>query len=132
VVLSIQREVKELRFTPKTLGKLIDELISYCDENGEPPVAHVVRKIVGVTEEQLDIWRRGDSGAGFSEAVKRLDDYRTYFWLKKGLDDPRWASFSTFNLKQTMNGGFSDKREGDNGDVTITLKMEGVGSDAFG
>lgn len=120
-----------MKYTAKWLGGKIDELIEYCDENGEPPVSHVVRKIIGVSEDEITRWRSGEDGEAFAGAVRRLDDYRTYFWLKKGLDDPRWASFSTFNLKQSINGGFSDK-PADGGEVTVRLRLEGVGADAFG
>ena len=108
------------------LEKLIDGLIRYCDEENEPPVAFIVRKKLGLGEEELDILRSGEKGKPLREAVLRLDEYRTYFWIKKGLGDPKWATFSTFNIKEL-------RGEGEDGHKTTTLRvvLDGVGSDAF-
>lgn len=108
------------------LERLIDGLIRYCDEENEPPVAFILRKKLGLGEEELDALRAGKRGKSLREAVKRLDEYRTYFWIKKGLGDPKWATFSSFNIKEL-------RGEGDEGRGSVTLRviLDGVGGDAF-
>lgn len=108
------------------LEKRIDGLIDYCDSENEPPVAFIVRKKLGLTERELDKLRNGERGKTLQEAVMRLDEYRTYFWIKKGLGDPKWATFSTFNIKE-LRGESEDGRH----DVTLKVILDGVGGDAF-
>lgn len=107
----------------------IERLIAYCDENREPPSAHIVRKVMKLSESELEALR--GKGVRYAKAAEKLDDYRTYFWLKKALDDPKWATFATFNLKQSANGGYCDKPSGEKGEVTIRLELSGVGKEAF-
>ena len=110
--------------SPSILERRIDELISYCDQNDEPPMGFVTRARLGLTEAELDAMRRGDMGEGFKAAVERLDDYREYFWTRKGLRDPKLATFSTFNLKELKGGEDSER-------IKITVVTEGVGEGAF-
>jgi len=116
-----------MRHTVEELRNSISLVIDCCLESGEPPASHVLRRVAGISEEELNEAREEP---GYAEEVRRLDEFRTYFWLRKGLDDPRLATFASFNLKQPMNGGFNDK--GGNTGVRVKIVMEGVGDNAFG
>lgn len=111
------------------MERRVDRLIAYCDENGEPPTSFVMRKILGMPESDLDALRDGKLGKGVREAVLRLDDYRTYFWTRKGITDSKLATFSTFNLKLLMG---ADEKGETGREVRVNVRMEGVGDDAFG
>lgn len=82
-----------------------------------------------LSESELESLRA--KGERYAKAAERLDDYRTYFWLKRALDDPKWATFATFNLKQSSNGGYCDKPAADSGEIKIRLELSGVGGEAF-
>ena len=113
------------RISGAEMERRVDELIRYCDDSGEPPTSFVMRKILGMPESELEALREGRLGKKVREEVLRLDDYRTYFWTRKGISDSKLATFSTFNLKLLM-GGEEDK------DIRVNVRMEGVGDDAFG
>lgn len=111
--------------TSGELEERIDRLIDLCDRGNEPPTAYIIRRELGIGEEELEALRDGSRGKRFAEAAKRLDEYRAYFWTKKALNDPKWATFSTFNIKE-LRGGDEEGRG-----VTLTVKLDGVGKDAF-
>ncbi len=118
-----------MRCSAAEYERKIDLFIEHCRNSGDPPTSFVMRQVMGITKKQFDELRQ--KGESYERAAEKLDEFRTYFWIKKGLDDPRWATFSTFNLKQADNGGFSDKPEGQSGEVVIRVDMSGVGPEAF-
>lgn len=113
----------------KELEERVERLIELCEGSGEPPSAFTVRKVVGVSESELN--ELAAKGGRFQRACERLREYRTYFWLKKALDDPKYATFAAFNLKQSVNGGFSDKPSDGGGEVRVRVELSGVGGEAF-
>ena len=114
-------------FTRREIEALIDSVIDHCVKTGDPPVGYVVETCTGMTEEKI----REEAGrAGAGEVMERLGRFRTYFWLRRAIDDPRWATFAMFNLRQRENGGYQDKAPAP-APEEIVVRMEGVGQGAF-
>ncbi len=106
-------------------------------------MSYNLRRVCGISEEDLDRIRAlaKSSDGTLSEderarrerlmdCVRQLDEFRTAFWLKQGLDNPRLASFAVFNLRQARNGGFTD-RPLKSDPCEILVRLDGVGEDAF-
>ena len=103
----------------------VAELIDYCEATGEPPVAHVTEKLLGLSEDELAAMRRGERGEAKRKEAERLQSYREYFWVKKGLSDSKWATFSTFFLKELKG------EDGEDGAEILTVRFEGRTEDVF-
>ena len=134
----------EYRLTPEQLDEKLDELYEYCIANKTPPVPFNIRKVVGVSEDALEKWRKMADGLdpgdesdeaqtkrAYREVLKKLDELRTAFWQNVAFDNPKLQAFAMFNLKQPYNGGYTDKPSNDATSVEITIKNGGVGSGAF-
>lgn len=133
---------------PDRLRDGIRELMATCEETGEPPVAYKLRQVTGIGERELEEIRgyrqltarernrltepERRRRTELMEAVERLDEYRTWYWLKRGLDNPRLVTFAMFNLRQPSNGGYSDGRGGQSAQrAEVVIETEGVGDGAF-
>ena len=114
-------------FTRREIEALVDGIIRHCMETGDPPVGYVVEKCTGMTEETIKNEADRADARGIWE---RLGRFRTYFWLRRAIDDPRGATFAMFNLRQMENGGDQDKAPA-SGPGEIVIRMDGVGGDAF-
>lgn len=110
--------------SPVGFERKLNNFISYCDAEDEPPTAFIIAQRLGVGEAELAAMRRGEMGDRLKAAAARLDDYREYYWTRKGLREPKLATFSTFNLKE-LRGGEDGER------IKITVVTEGVGDEAF-
>lgn len=135
--------------TPEELDVKIDEFIAYCNEHNEPPTDYVIRYVIGISDNTIQQYRHyadleipdeadEDEKAvivkkrALGERIKKIDLYRTHFWQKQGLDNPKAIGLANFALKQPQNGGWTD-REQKRDDVTITVKLGKIdASEAFG
>lgn len=124
----------EKELSAEAFEERVQRFIDFCDGFDEPPAAFNLRTVglsadaveqarafenLSDAERQKLSKRERDKRQRKLDAVHRLDEYRTAFWLRQGLRNPRLASFATFNLRQ----------EADSQNVFVNLS--GVGDDAF-
>ncbi len=123
---------KEL--SAETFEERVQHFIDYCNELDEPPAAFNLRA-VGLSSDAVEqarafenlsdsernklSKRERDKRQRKLDAVHRLDEFRTAFWLRQGLRNPRLASFATFNLRQEPDS------------QSVSVNLSGVGDDAF-
>lgn len=141
------------KLSAEELEAKIDEVIDYCDAHQEPPVSFILRKIAGISDDTINRYRKaadGESEDGSDEggdeaavtrretdrryaaAIKKWDEYRTAFWIRWGMANPKAQGFAAFQLKQPANGGYKDRQDiGGAVEATVTIKTDGVGADAF-
>lgn len=130
---------KDKKISVDELRERLDALFAHCDETLAPPSNLLVSRFLGVSIDRVEAWRKEvvvdedgkERQTEYAEALKKLDEYRTDFWLRVGLSNPKVQAFAMFNLKQPHNGGYTDKPSNDATSVEITIKNGGVGSGAF-
>lgn len=135
-----------LKVTPEEFAALLEKLAEFCDANGEPPDNYILRKVTGITEDDISHWRaytelRADPEASeaekeiirkkkmLAEGVKKLDAYRTHWWEAQALKNPKTIGLVNFALKQQHNGGWTDRWDSGATEVTINVKTDSVGGD---
>ena len=70
----------------------------------------------------------------YGESLKRLVDYRSHWYSRKAITEPRIQSFCIFAAKQRSNGGWTDRQVAEaNGDVNVKVSITGAkgGEEAF-
>jgi hypothetical protein len=147
--------INNRKYTAKAFTERMEEFFTWCTENRKAPINYNLANFFGIsvdtianyrnltvyTDEELEKQAEGDKEKlkelkkdneerkGLSEAVKKLDKFRTNFWIEIGLSDPKLQTFAIFNLKQPFNGGYSDKQQIEAGGVNIVINPNGVGGD---
>ncbi len=124
----------EKELSAEAFDERVQRFIDYCDGLDEPPTALNLRA-VGLSSDTVEQARAFENLSDSErnrlskrernkrqrklDAVHRLDEYRTAFWLRQGLRNPRLASFATFNLRQEPDP------------LSVSVNLSGVGDDAF-
>lgn len=127
------------KLTAEELDAKIDELIEHCETTKHPPSDFLLKNITGVYPSTIWRWCQGDGDKegeeidnAYARAIKKLELYRNHYWLNTGLDNPKLQGFVAFNLKQSCNGGYTDKPNTASGtQIEVTIKQQGLGTDAF-
>ncbi len=107
-----------------TVSDAVRKIIAHCDETGDPPTPYLLRTVAGITEDDL----RENSAD-----ERLLKEFRSNYWIKQAVDNPRLATFAQFMLRQPLNGGYADKTSsaGAGQPFDVVMKLDGVGEDAF-
>ncbi|MBQ4381389.1 MAG: hypothetical protein II794_01465 [Oscillospiraceae bacterium] len=108
---------------PET-ARLAELFIRTCEE-GEVPADYILERVTGLTEAQ---WTRlrTEGNQLQRQAAERVRAYREYYWIRRGVQDPKAAVFSTFNLRR-----LGEEPDGGGEEVTVAVRMDGVGEGAF-
>lgn len=126
------------------LEEAFGQAMADCMKNNEPPVDFVLHKYTKISQDTMTNYlkwaeemEKGKREVDIevirsAEVIKKWQEFKTVFWVRKGLDDPKLAAFAIFNLKQPCNGGYSDKPVGAVGNIEVVVKADGVGDKAFG
>ena len=133
------------KLSPEQFEEKLNELMDFCIKEKKPPIGFYIRQIMGITEDTINNYRKmseeineedetedAQIKRAFLASIKKLDDFRVAFWQFIAVDNPKLQAFAMFNLKQPFNGGYTDKPSTANGtQIEVTIKQQGLGSDAF-
>lgn len=132
-----------IKYRADELEEAIRKCMAYCNDHNEPPVDFVLHMFTSISNDTMSNYlkwaeemeqgkREPDSEVmRASEVIKKWQEFKTVFWARVGINDPKLAAFAIFNLKQPCNGGYTDKPVGAVGNVEIVINTQGVGDKAF-
>lgn len=132
------KKITDKKLTAEELEEKIDELIEYCENTKRPPSDYLLKDITGVYPSTIWRWcqnkdgenEANESNNAYARAIKKLELYRNHYWLNAGLDNPKLQGFVAFNLKQSCNGGYTDRPAQASGtQIEVTIKQQGIGGD---
>lgn len=135
----------DFKYKPDDLIPAINQCMEYCTSQRKPPVDFVLHQFTPISSDAMQDYlkfaaemekgsREWDEGViKCADAIKKWQEFKTYFWAALGMDNEKLQPFAIFNLKQPCNGGYSDKPPAAMGNTEVVVRLEGVGGDkAFG
>lgn len=132
------------KYKAAELEDAFEKCMQYCIDNNEPPVDFVLHKFTSISQDTMTNYlkwaeemEKGDKPVDLdviraSEVIKKWQEFKTVFWARVGLKDPKLSAFAIFNLKQPCNGGYTDKPVTAAGNVEVSVNLSGVGNNAAG
>lgn len=119
------------------LANKIDDYIAYnkslnVDNKVVIPTDYDFCKYFSISSQTLwCYWNDKDTYKGYSDALKKLVDYREQFLLNLAVNNSKAATVAIFALKQQKNGGYVDHPVIDIAAKELTIKTAGIGDKAF-
>ena len=114
-----------------------------CVDGHVPPVDYVLHEFTSISNDTMNNYIKWaeEMEAGKREpdpevmrasaAIKKWQEFKTFWWVTLGVTNEKLQSMAIFNLKQPCNGGYTDKPVGAVGNVEIVINTQGVGDKAF-
>lgn len=132
-----------IKYRADELEEAIEKCMAYCNDHNKPPVDFVLHMFTSISSDTMSNYlkwaeemeagkREPDSEVmRASEAIKKWQEFKTFWWVTLGVTNEKLQSMAIFNLKQPCNGGYTDKPVGAVGNVEIVINTQGVGDKAF-
>lgn len=132
-----------IKYKADELEAAFEKARARCIDGHVPPVDYVLHEFTSISNDTMNNYIKWaeEMEAGKREpdpevmrasaAIKKWQEFKTFWWVTLGVTNEKLQSMAIFNLKQPCNGGYTDKPVGAVGNVEIVINTQGVGDKAF-
>lgn len=119
------------KYTPKELKDGVDTYYQKCKYVGQTPDYAGMLLFLDIFEDDVrNMCEDPENGRIYKRIFERAQLQRESWLVRKMVNEPKAAQGCMNALKELKNGGYSTKKAEDV-DRTLTIKLEGVGEDAY-
>jgi hypothetical protein len=123
------------KYTAAELSDKVRDFIAFCEETHTTPSDYALMTFLKVSARTLDRYYSAASGAddmedgdeddkfGFGEAIKKIVRFREDWAMRLARENPKMTGHIAFLLKQPHFGGWTDRQDTANRDVSIRILL---------